>query len=87
MPVGTSESGRVTLRSPLTPTEEVVVEQVALGHTTREVARRLGMAYSTVRSHVNNISEKIPSDLQPIARIRAWHRGASLAVLYGQAAG
>jgi two-component system, NarL family, nitrate/nitrite response regulator NarL len=43
----------------LTPREEEVLELVALGHTNREIADRLVISDSTVRSHLHNILDKL----------------------------
>jgi two-component system nitrate/nitrite response regulator NarL len=46
-------------RDELTPREEEVLELVALGHTNREIADRLVISDSTVRSHLHNILDKL----------------------------
>ena len=43
----------------LSPREEEVLELVALGHTNREIADRLVISESTVRSHLHNILDKL----------------------------
>jgi two-component system, NarL family, nitrate/nitrite response regulator NarL len=43
----------------LSPREEDVLELVALGHTNREIADRLVISESTVRSHLHNILDKL----------------------------
>ena len=42
----------------LTPTEEKVLAVLCQGHSAPQVARRLGVAVSTVRSHVRSLCAK-----------------------------
>jgi DNA-binding NarL/FixJ family response regulator len=53
---GEGQSGKA---SELTPRELEVVDLVAAGHTNREIADRLVVAESTVRSHLHNILDKL----------------------------
>ena len=50
---------RAHLRDSLSPREREVVQLMADGVPTREIARRLGISYSTVRTHVRSISAKL----------------------------
>ncbi len=55
-PANQNHSARV---DDLTPREEQVLELVAVGHTNREIADRLAISESTVRSHLHNILDKL----------------------------
>lgn len=50
---------RIPASSPLTPREIEVVRSVALGLRNAEVARRLFISEETVKSHLNNIFQKL----------------------------
>jgi len=50
---------RESLRGSLSQRELEVLQLMADGIATREIARRLGISYSTVRSHVRSISNKL----------------------------
>jgi DNA-binding NarL/FixJ family response regulator len=50
---------RDLMRESLSPREREVLQLMAEGTTTREIARRLGISYATVRSHVRSISTKL----------------------------
>jgi DNA-binding NarL/FixJ family response regulator len=50
---------RELMRESLSPREREVLQLMAEGTTTREIARRLGISYATVRSHVRSISTKL----------------------------
>lgn len=54
-----------------TPAEREVLEALAEGKSYREIADWLGIAESTVGSHVKNITAKLPDapDLRPMHRI------------------
>ena len=43
----------------LTPRETEVLEQLARGHTYREVGRRCGISHNTVAFHVKQIYDKL----------------------------
>jgi DNA-binding NarL/FixJ family response regulator len=45
--------------SPLTPREEQVLQQIADGHSTSEVAERLFISSKTVKNHLASIYEKL----------------------------
>ena len=47
------------VRSPLTPREWEVLDQLCEGHSTDEIARELVLATETVRTHVKNILRKL----------------------------
>jgi DNA-binding NarL/FixJ family response regulator len=50
---------REHMRESLSPRELEVLQLMADGTPTREIARRLGISYSTVRTHVRSISHKL----------------------------
>lgn len=50
---------REHVRESLSPRELDVLHLMAEGVATREIARRLGISYATVRSHVRSISQKL----------------------------
>ncbi|HEY3086347.1 MAG TPA: response regulator transcription factor, partial [Candidatus Dormibacteraeota bacterium] len=52
---------REHMRESLGPREREVLQLMADGVKTREIARRLGISYSTVRTHVRSISAKLGS--------------------------
>ena len=56
----------------LTPRETEVLQSVALGRTNRETATRLGIACSTVRTHLEHIYAKLEVVNRVEAVLRAW---------------
>ena len=44
---------------PLTPREKEVITLSAEGHTSEDIAERLGMAARTVNQHVDNVARKL----------------------------
>jgi len=50
---------RAHVRESLSPRELEVLRLLAEGVATREIARRLGISYATVRTHVRSISHKL----------------------------
>ena len=50
---------REHMRSSLSPRELEVLQLMSTGVGTREIAKRLGISYSTVRTHVRSISAKL----------------------------
>jgi DNA-binding CsgD family transcriptional regulator len=44
---------------PLTAREQEVVRQLALGHTSREIAEGMFVSHETVRTHVRNAMSKV----------------------------
>ncbi len=50
---------RTAVRESLSAREIEVLQQVALGVHMRDIARRLGISYTTVRTHVRSISSKL----------------------------
>ncbi|HKC19960.1 MAG TPA: response regulator transcription factor [Candidatus Dormibacteraeota bacterium] len=50
---------REQVRDSLSPREREVLQLMANGTATREIARRLGISYSTVRTHIHSISHKL----------------------------
>src|SRR6266571_8090871 len=63
------------LLDPLTERELEVLRLIAAGHSNREIAARLVLALSTVKSYVNTIYGKlqVESRTQAVARARALH--------------
>jgi DNA-binding NarL/FixJ family response regulator len=43
----------------LTPRERMIVERLARGHSCKEIADDLGVSFNTVRTHVQNIYQKL----------------------------
>jgi two-component system response regulator DevR len=52
-------SDREHMRNSLSHREMEVLQQMADGIATREIGRRLGISYSTVRTHIRSISSKL----------------------------
>lgn len=52
---------RDAVRESLSPREREVLQLMAEGVATRQIAARLGISYSTVRTHVRSISSKLGS--------------------------
>ncbi len=50
---------RESVRDSLSPRELEVLQELADGVATREIGRRLGISYSTVRTHIRAISAKL----------------------------
>jgi DNA-binding NarL/FixJ family response regulator len=59
----------------LTPRETEVLQSVGLGRTNRETAIRLGIACSTVRTHLEHIYAKLEAANRVEAVLRAWALG------------
>jgi RNA polymerase sigma factor (sigma-70 family) len=59
----------------LTSREQQVLELLAAGLDNREIARRLGITYATVRTHVRNLLEKIGVHSRLEAVVRAAEGG------------
>ena len=59
----------------LTPREREVLEQVALGHTTDRIARRLGIRPATVRTHVEHARDKLGCATRAEAVLKAFKGG------------
>src|SRR6202007_3458379 len=50
---------RAHVRESLSPREREVLRLMADGVATREIGRRLGVSYATVRTHVRSLSHKL----------------------------
>jgi DNA-binding NarL/FixJ family response regulator len=50
---------REHMRDSLSPREREVLQLLADGMASRQIAQRLGISYSTVRTHIRSISEKL----------------------------
>lgn len=74
---------RVSLFAPLTDREEHIVELLAQGLSTGEIADRLGVSSRTVEAHVGAAAVKVPGDLPRQTRLICWWRGAGMEVLTG----
>ena len=51
--------GREQMRESLSPREREVLQLMADGVATREIGKRLGISYATVRTHIRSISTKL----------------------------
>jgi DNA-binding CsgD family transcriptional regulator len=77
-PVAAFHNGPVlTLPEPLTSREVEVLDLIAAGLTNQEIARRLTLAPSTVKTHINNIYGKLGVQ----SRVQAVQRARSVGVL------
>jgi len=56
----------------LTPRQKDLLRLVAVGHTNTQIARRLGIAEGTVRTHLENIYEKLGVSSRAAAVTRAF---------------
>jgi LuxR family maltose regulon positive regulatory protein len=72
-PVGRASDGRPPLVEPLTAREAEVLELIAIGLSNREIAARLFVATSTVKSHTNSIFRRlgVASRTEAVAEARA----------------
>jgi DNA-binding CsgD family transcriptional regulator len=61
----------------MTARERAVLEQLADGHTIRQIGRRLGISPRTVETHVSNIYRKLNSR----SRVQAVSRAAALGLI------
>ena len=55
----------------LTPRQTSLLHLVAVGHTNAQIARRLGISEATVRTHLENIYERLQVSSRTAAVIRA----------------
>jgi two-component system nitrate/nitrite response regulator NarL len=60
---------------PLTPRESEVLEQLSLGSTNKEIARRLGISEHTAKFHVNAILAKLDAASRTEAVVKAARLG------------
>jgi two-component system nitrate/nitrite response regulator NarL len=65
----------VNERPPLTARERMVLALAAEGHSTREIARRLGVASATVKTHLQSIYHKLDAPDRTSAVAVAMRRG------------
>jgi two-component system nitrate/nitrite response regulator NarL len=65
----------VNERPPLTARERMVLALAAEGHSTREIARRLGIASATVKTHLQSIFHKLDAPDRTSAVAVAMRRG------------
>jgi DNA-binding CsgD family transcriptional regulator len=56
----------------LTPRQNDLMRQLAAGHTNTQIARRLGISEGTVRTHLENIYERLGVSSRTAAVIRAF---------------
>jgi DNA-binding CsgD family transcriptional regulator len=56
----------------LTPRQEDLLQLVAAGHTNTQIARRLGISESTVRTHLENIYQRLQVSSRTAAVTRAF---------------
>jgi DNA-binding NarL/FixJ family response regulator len=59
----------------LTPREREVLEQVARGRRSREIARQLGLSEKTVRNHVSAVMTKLRVPARTAAMTKALDAG------------
>lgn len=61
-------------RRPLTEMQEVVAQLLGQGHDYRAVAKRLGLAVSTVRVHAHAVAHLLPNpdSLRPARLVFLW---------------
>lgn len=74
---GAARAPLVRGANPLTPRQAVIVDMLARGHGTVEIARRLGISIGCVKHHLAAVGKKIPGDLALRMKIILWYRGAS----------
>jgi DNA-binding NarL/FixJ family response regulator len=65
----------VRLGKPLSGRERQVLELVARGDTNSEIARQLGITYSTVAKHLKVIYDKLGVNNRVKAALWAWRGG------------
>jgi two-component system nitrate/nitrite response regulator NarL len=73
--VGAIRTRDVHERPPLTARERTVLALAAEGHSTREIARRLGLASATVKTHLQSIYHKLDAPDRTSAVAAAIRRG------------
>ena len=59
----------------LTPRERSVLQLVAKGISSREIARQLGISYTTVRTHIRSLGRKLDVHYKIEATARARELG------------
>ena len=62
----------------LTPTEKKILERVARGHITKDIAKELCISARTVQAHLNSIYLKLLGD----AALRTVHPRITIARIY-----
>ncbi len=72
---------RVRPLAPLTSQQMTAISIIAGGWSMKEAARMMGVAYGTLRTHLDRATAKIPGNLYGRARLVAWWRGADAEVL------
>jgi hypothetical protein len=74
---------RAELLTPLSVTQQLVVELLGLNLTHGEVGQELGISEDMAREHCKRAAKKIPGDLPAQVKCMMWARGANLDVLKG----
>lgn len=69
-----AETGAAAARR-LTPQELKVVSLVARGHTNNEIAERLTLSLSTIKSHLSRVQDKLPARNRVEIAAWAWEHG------------
>lgn len=69
-----AETGAAAARR-LTPQELKVVSLVARGHTNSEIAERLTLSLSTIKSHLSRVQDKLPARNRVEIAAWAWEHG------------
>jgi two-component system, NarL family, response regulator DevR len=72
--LSSQEAERLQRFNALTPRERQILDMMASGMDNREIAVRLGISYTTVRSHVRSLLDKLGarSKLEAVARASDW---------------
>ena len=70
-----ADRDRTRVAHALTPRDRVVLDLLARGRDTREIAERTGLAVNTIRGHVQNLIEKLGTHSRLEAVVRAQSLG------------
>lgn len=77
---------RVPCHPPLSRMQLTIAALLSEGWHQHELAEILVVTRRTIEYHVDEASPRIPGDLPRTAKLMAWYRGATLAVLTGKLA-
>lgn len=67
----------------LSPTEKLIAGMLGRGYNVADITRVLNNKVSTTEAIIHDLAAKIPGDLRPQDKIKAWIRGASYGTLTG----
>ena len=70
-----ADRDRARVERSLTPRDRVVLDLLARGRDTREIAERTGLTVNTIRGHVQNVIEKLGTHSRLEALVRAQSLG------------